>query len=156
MGGWLTLQHTATHRNTLQSTATQNCLNITQTDEYGRITHTILRASLAQCSDWSVALQAQVCCSVMQRVAVCCSVLQRVAVWCNALQCFAEWLTQYCEQVKGSVPTGLLQRVAACCGVLQCDAACCNVLQSVTECCRVLQSVAECCRAGVSLLDSAS
>jgi len=93
-----TLQHTATHCNTLQHTttplphSTPRCKTLQHSAiQYigaprGRRPTSV--AALYPASQTPVCVCA-VCCSVLQCVAVCCSVLQCVAVCCSVLQCVA-------------------------------------------------------------------
>jgi len=125
-------QHSATHCNILQHTATR-CLytsgtvlrgwvdeqrqlyaqgQLTSSQEHVRLECTVVRCVVVQCGAvWCSELQCAALCSgpahlVAATCAVCCSVLKFVAV-CGAVCC------------------GVLQRVAACCSVLQCVAVCC-------------------------------
>ena len=70
----ITLQHTATHCNTLQHTAAHEKEDL-------QISHIYIRDAMS--------LAIAVCCIVLQCVAVCCSVLQCVAACCSVLQCVA-------------------------------------------------------------------
>jgi len=116
----ITLQHTATHCNTLQ-----------QADQLWQDTACVVCVPQhpRQSAGCAQVLQCvAVCCSVLQCAAGCCSVLQCVAVCCSVLQCVA-------------VCCSVLQCVAMCCRVLQCVAVCCSVLQCIAVCCSVLQCV---------------
>ena len=95
-----------------------------------------------------------VCCSVLHCVAVCCSVVQCGAVCCRwSINCirfrspeYTSWSHSFNRRLRlllntrehshywdlpqsAVLPTGVVQRVAACCSVLQRVAACCSVLQ---------------------------
>jgi len=151
-----TLQHTATHCNTLQ--------HISNTDVPARVESELLVAThLADvCRGIQLCGAAgtsafDVCCSVLQCVAVCCSVLKMfaeasnsaaqlvhlhlmcVAVCCSVLQCVKD----VCRgiQLCGAAGTSAFD---VRCSVLQCVAVCCSVLQCVAVCCSVLQCVAVC------------
>ena len=120
-----TVQHTATHFNTLQHTQ-QHTLRL-------------LRSFLALCLSFLDVLHCTrcysskklvCCCSVLQCVAVCCSLLQSVAVCCSVLQCVAVLCRCFSK--------------VCCCKVLQCVEVCCSVLQCVEVHCTVLHCVALC------------
>ena len=86
-----TLQHTATHCNTLQQHIRSTSI---QSDK---------PCEVAQC------------CSVLQCIAVCCSVLQ-----CVAVRALRSTSTQPSEPCEAAQCCSVLQCVAVCCSVLQC------------------------------------
>ena len=134
----VTLQHTATHCNTLQHTARPEeegeCLE-PQDVECERAT-----AGMSRPASLPHSLSA-VCCSVLQRVAARCSVcLGLNAICCSVSQCVMGVLLlpyhtrslQYVADTTRGVsllpyPTRSLQCVAVCCSALQCVAVCCSV-----------------------------
>jgi len=89
------MQHTATHCNTLQHTATH--YSLTHATHCNTLQHTATHYNtllIDTCNATHACLPCLkqcvvVCCSVLQCVAVCCSVLQCVAVCCSVLQCVA-------------------------------------------------------------------
>jgi len=133
----ITLQHTATHGNTL----------------------TRRQALLLVCC--RVLPCVAVCCSVLQCVAVCCRAPQlqshsphvrnisckcalqcvasvaSVAVCCSVLQCVAVCCNRNHNRRKRAMPSASASQAFVRC-VLQCVAVCCSVLQRVAACCSVL------------------
>jgi len=169
------MQHTATHRNTPQHTATlfnflnalqhtATCCNATYTTYISTTTNPRFwkpeEASSSLCRD-------VVCCSVLQYVAVCGLVfaktnrpghtLQHTAAHCSTLQhvtsdthdLFISIQLQILKRPAKTRPQDAVlcgaQCVAVCCSVLQCVAVCCSVLQCGAVCCSALQCVAVCC-----------
>jgi len=157
----MSLQHTATHCNTLQHTATpgprlvfncgrqdtlQHLLQHTATHcntlqhtathcntqaDFETLSHLIHESFL----DLVRTSGAAVYCSALQRVAACCSVLQHVA-----RESFVDLVRKLCL-----VCCSVLQRVAVCCSVLQCVAVfCCSVMQCVAVCQSMLQLMILC------------
>ena len=114
------LQHTATHCNTLQHTATQYTTLHHTAPHYITLRHTAPHCNTTLTSDANTFLKDRelIINGELEDVAVCCSVLQCVAMYRSVLQCVA---------VYGSV----LQCVAMYRSVLQCVAVCCSVLQCV-------------------------
>jgi len=101
----ITVQHTATHCDTLQQTATQGT-TLQHTATY---------------------------CNTLQHTATRCTTLQHTA-HCNthhetegnrAIRSTTNWHQRHCVCIRCSV----LQCVAVCCSVLHCVAVCCSVLR---------------------------
>ena len=168
-----TLQHTATHCNTLQHTLNmyrKYALLGWREVEFAHASSAEARKYLARpfrghalartrtTTGYSLLLQCvtvccrvlqcdAVCCSVLQCVAVCCSLVQCVSVCCSVLQCVAVCCSLL--QVRCTSTYAYHHRiftpVAVCCSVLQRVTVCCSVLQCVAVCCSVLQLVAVCC-----------
>jgi len=89
-----TVQHTATHCNTLlqhAEHAATRC-NTLQCTAQRQACVPIAGSAAAEASLHCVA----VCCTVLRCVAVCCSVLQCAAVCCSVLQCAAVLLRPLC------------------------------------------------------------
>jgi len=140
----MTLQHTATHCNTLQHTCSvlQNVIKQSECRHY--ILHRVMcsTTSLLYAGGRAVSpsqvgvswvpechyhiLHRAMCnttpllYAVLQCVAVCCSVLQCVAVCCSVLQCVAVCCSVY--RVRDvQYDTSIVCSVAVCCSVLQYD-----------------------------------
>ena len=140
---WHILQHTATHRNTLQNSSVdlQYMTPESLRDMKMPIPFKAKMEDLLRC--------VAACCSVLQHVAVCCSMLQCVAVCCNSWGvCLDGGSLEVCCSV--------LQCVAACCSMLQCVAECCSVLQCAAVCYSVLQWIAVRCSVCCSVLQCAA
>ena len=134
-----TLQHSATHCNSLQLTAHTHTVVFADDEHAGDATHcdTLQRAAthcnslqltahkyslvLVDDEDASGSAEKEECLDLFMCVAVCYSVLQRVAACCRVLQCI-QHRTQAIVRRERSVLTYscVLQRNAVCCGVLQC------------------------------------
>jgi len=138
VAGCNTLQHTATHCNTLRHAV---CCSVLQCVAMLQGATGAISASNNGVHN---KVTSAVCCSVLQRVAVCCSVLQCAAVCCNVLVCVAVCHRHnqrlYPRRWHRSHASTMLQCVAVCCSVLQCVAVCCSVLQRVAACCSVPQA----------------
>jgi len=143
------LQHSATHRNTLQHTATHcNTMKHTAT-QWSTLVHAIRCSTLhhtpANCHTRITLHHTAARWNTMENIVTHCNALQHTATHCNTLA-----LDSGTERCLGNV-LGCLYKVSgwrmfkACCSVLQCVAVCCSVLQCVAVCCSVLQCVAVCC-----------
>ena len=135
------MQHTATHRNTLQHITTRDnkrivlpysthsfCMQHTAT-HCNTLQHTATDSMMSRgippySSRERPATDDQVCCRVLQCVAVFYSVLQCVAVCCRVLQCVA---------VRAQGLQQMIRSVLVYCNVLQCVALYYNVLQCVAS-----------------------
>jgi len=123
------LQHTATHCNVRQHTATHL---FSQKNVVLNRANCFLRRPRR--------IQSAVLCSVLQHVAACCSVLPRVAACCSV------WKSVFwCDRNASDAPSEVCECVAVRCCVLQRVVVCGSVLQCVALCCSVLQCGAVCC-----------
>jgi len=130
----LALQHTATHCNTLQHTAT----HIHSCAQWGRV------PSRRFVTSSGITLQSR---AHQTPPSLITGRFSSTAIW---YICGKSPERAPCIVTRGvcvAVRCSVLQCVAACCRMLPCVAVCCSVLQRVAMCCSVLQRVAVCCRA---------
>jgi len=148
-----TLQHSATHFNTLPYISNRNLFTITHRNSSTcRIsgvkihTHTYTHIKIYMLIVWTYSIYCEyVACIYCEYILIILlwwhvdahryawpQMCMFDAVCCSVLQCAA-------------VCCSVLQHVAVCCSTLQCVAARCSVLQFDAMCCSVLQCGAVCC-----------